>query len=225
MRGVMDYRKLAFSQQVLRSLSAPVEKQASLGAAGDVARGVARHFAYGAVPGAAIGGIRGALKADPGERLQGAGRGALKGGLVGGAVGVAAGHAGKRMMRSNAASEAALKERYPNNPLIGKPEFFQMPEEARYEMYQAIKPRAKEIRDSLPIYGPSMAKQAEIDKLALLNAIVNAGKWAYNHPGKSLAIGLGGLGAVSAIGAGIGKAKAWNTGFHPAVQNFAANPL
>ena len=48
-----------------------------------------RSAAVSAAGGAATGAVSGAGEAQPGERLEGAGRGALTGGLVGGAIGTA----------------------------------------------------------------------------------------------------------------------------------------
>jgi len=60
-----------------------------------------KHFAMGALPGAAIG----AVTAEKGERTKGA----LKGGAVGGAVGLAGGHIYHRAKRDMGAAERAAK--------------------------------------------------------------------------------------------------------------------
>lgn len=49
--------------------------------------------------------------------------------------------------------------------------------------------------------------------------------WAASNPMKAVGVGLGGLGLYQVGKASVQKAKAYNTGFHPAVQQQLATPL
>jgi len=51
------------------------------------------------------------------------------------------------------------------------------------------------------------------------------GSWAVQHPMPAVGMALGGLGLYQVGKASVQKAKAYNAGFHPAVQQQLATPL
>ncbi len=69
-----------------------------------------------------------------------------------------------------------------------------------------------------------MSKEAGLTS-AIGNMALNAGKAAIANPGKALTIGAGALGVGGAAVAGVQKAKAYNKGFDPAVQQQMATPI
>lgn len=58
-----------------------------------------------------------------------------------------------------------------------------------------------------------------------LNMAGKAGGWALKNPGKAIGVGLGGLGLAAVGSSAYQKAKAYNTGFNPAVHQQLATPL